>query len=44
MPGIQLNQVTGNVEIMSIGCMIALGTTRAALSLYERRSGTRIPM
>ena len=44
MLGIQLNRVTGNVELMSTGCMIALGSTRAALSLYERRSGTRIPI
>jgi hypothetical protein len=43
VPGMQLNQVTGNVELMSRGCMIALGTTKSALSLYERRSGAKIP-
>ena len=42
-PGMQLNQVTGNIELMTIGCMIAIGTTSEALRLYERRSGTKIP-
>jgi hypothetical protein len=43
-PGMQLNRVTGNIELMSIGSMIAIGTTREALRLYERRSGTKIPI
>ena len=43
-PGMQLNQVTGNIALMSIGCMIAISGTREALSLYEKRSGTRIPV
>jgi hypothetical protein len=42
--GLQLNHVTGNIALMSIGCMIAIGTTREALSLYEKRSGTKIPV
>ena len=43
-PGMQLNHVTGNIALMSIGCLIAIGTTREALSLYEKRSGTKIPV
>lgn len=42
--GMQLSQITGNVELMSIGCMIAIATTREALRLYEKRSGTNIPI
>lgn len=42
--GMQLNQVTGNVELLTIGCMIAIGTARAALRLYEKRAGTQIPL
>jgi hypothetical protein len=43
-PGMQLNQVTGNTDLMSIGGMIAVDTTRQALRLYARRSGTTIPI
>jgi hypothetical protein len=43
-PGMQLNQVTGNIALMAIGCMVAIGTTREALRLYEKRSGTTIPI
>jgi hypothetical protein len=43
-PGMQLNQITGNIAFMTIGCMIAIGTTREALRLYEKRSGTKIPV
>jgi hypothetical protein len=42
--GMQLSQITGNVELMSIGCMIAIATTGEALRLYEKRSGTNIPI
>ena len=43
-PGMQLNQVTGNIALMTIGCLIATSTTREALRLYEKRSGTKIPV
>ena len=36
MSGMQLSQITGNVELMSIGCMIAIATTREALRLITR--------
>ena len=42
--GMQLNQVTGNIELMTIGGMIAIGTTREALRLYAKRSATDIPI
>ncbi len=42
LPGMQLNHVTGNIDLMSIGGMIAIGTTREALRLYAKRSGTNI--
>jgi hypothetical protein len=29
---------------MTIGCMMAIGTAREALRLYEKRSGTKIPV
>jgi hypothetical protein len=44
LPGMQLNQVTGNIDLMSIGGLIAIGTTRQALRLYAKRSGTTIPI
>ena len=43
-PGMQLNQITGNIALMTIGCMIAISTTREALRLNEKRSGTKIPV
>ena len=43
-PGMQLNSITGNIKLMNLGCMIAIGTTREALRLYEKRSGTKIPV
>jgi hypothetical protein len=43
-PGMQLNSITGNIKLMNFGCMIAIGTTREALRLYEKRSGTKIPV
>ena len=39
-----VNQITGNIALMTIGCMIAISTTREALRLYEKRSGTEIPL
>jgi hypothetical protein len=44
LPGMQLNQVTGNIDLMSVGGLIAIGTTRQALRLYAKRSGTTIPI
>ena len=32
---------TGNIALMTIGCLIATSTTREALRLYEKRSGTK---
>lgn len=43
-PGMELNQITGNIALLTMGCMIAIGTTREALRLYEKRSGTKIPI
>lgn len=42
LPGMQLSQVTGNVELMTVGGLIAIGTTRNALRLYEKRAGSDI--
>lgn len=42
--GMQLNQVTGNIELMTVGGLIAIGTVRAALRLYSKRSATEIPI
>jgi hypothetical protein len=39
----QLNQVTGNIELMTIGGSIAIDTAREALRLYAKRSATNIP-
>jgi hypothetical protein len=43
-PGMQPNSVTGNIKLMNFGCMIAIGTTKEALRLYAKRSGTKIPV
>lgn len=40
-PGMQLNSITGNIKLMSFGCMIAIGTTGEALRLYAKRSGIK---
>ena len=41
-PGMQLNRITENISLMNFGCMVAIDTTREALRLYAKRSGTQI--
>lgn len=38
-PGMALNKVSGNVELMALGGLMALRTTKTALDLYARRAG-----
>ncbi len=40
-PGMQLTEVTGNVGLMTLGGLIAIGTTSQALKLYKRRAHTQ---
>jgi hypothetical protein len=44
LPGMKLSRVSGNVELMALGGLIAFGTTRDAMRLYEKRAGTNIPI
>jgi len=41
-PGTQLYQITASVELLVDGSMAAIASTKAALALYSKRSGTLI--
>jgi hypothetical protein len=41
-PGMQLTEATGNVGLMTLGGLIAIGTTDEALKLYKRRAHTQV--
>jgi hypothetical protein len=41
-PGMQLTEATGNVGLMTLGGLIAIGTTSEALKLYKRRAHTQV--
>ncbi len=41
-PGMQLHQITTSVELLVVGGMTAIASTKAALALYAKRSGTLI--
>jgi hypothetical protein len=38
-PGIQLNRVTGNIDLLVTGGLAAIATTKVALGLYAKRAG-----